>query len=114
VCALRFAIIAAAAGSAALLVLAQLMHAVTFGLHHSASMAVLHRWFAPAQQARAQAAFIVVAYGLGGTAGGLAAAVLWERIAPEAAFFGAALAAVAGWVAVLIAQRRHAAASGLG
>ena len=114
VCALRFAIIGAAAGSAALLVHAQLMQAVTFGLHHSASMAVLHRWFAPAQQARAQAAFIVVAYGLGGTAGGLAAAVLWERIAPEAAFFGAALAAVAGWVAVLIAQRRHAAASGLG
>lgn len=114
VCALRFAIIAAADGSAAWLLLAQLMHAITFGLHHSASMAVLHRWFGPAQQARAQAAFIVVAYGLGGTLGGLTAGVLWERMAPEAAFFGAALAGLAGWVAVSLAARRHGAAVDLG
>ena len=114
VCALRFAIIGAAGGSVALLVLAQLMHAITFGLHHSASMAVLHRWFEPAQQARAQAAFIVVAYGLGGTVGGLAAGVLWERVSPEAAFLGASLAGLAGWLAVVLAARRRSEAAVLG
>jgi PPP family 3-phenylpropionic acid transporter len=68
-------------------------------------MAVLHRWFEPAQQARAQAAFIVVAYGFGGALGGLAAGALWERVSPPAAFWGASAAGLAGWLAVVLAAR---------
>lgn len=105
VCGLRFALIGASDGALWLLVWAQLMHAVTFGLHHSASMAVLHRWFEPAQQARAQAAFIVVAYGFGGSLGGLVSGWMWERFSPAAPFFGAALAGLLGWGAVVIAAR---------
>jgi PPP family 3-phenylpropionic acid transporter len=105
VCALRFAMVAVSGGALWVLLCAQTMHAVTFGLHHSASMAVLHRWFEPVQQARAQAAFIVVAYGFGGTLGGLAAGWLWEHVSPGAAFHGAAAAALAGWVAVVLAAR---------
>jgi PPP family 3-phenylpropionic acid transporter len=105
VCALRFAMVGASDGALWVLVWAQLMHAVTFGLHHSASMAVLHGWFEPAQQGRAQAAFIVVAYGLGGTSGGLVAGWLWERFSPTATFFGAAAAALAGWGAVALSAR---------
>jgi PPP family 3-phenylpropionic acid transporter len=113
VCGVRFAMIGVSEGALWLLVCAQMMHAVTFGLHHSASMAVLHRWFEPAQQARAQAAFIVVAYGLGGSLGGLAAGWLWTEVSPAAAFHGAAVAGFAGAVAVAIAarlERRDAAA----
>jgi len=105
VCGLRFAMVAASDGALWVLLWAQTMHAATFGLHHSASMAVLHRWFPPAQQARAQAAFIVVAYGFGGALGGLACGWLWERIAPAAAFWGASAAGLAGWVAVVLAAR---------
>lgn len=105
VCTLRFAMVGGSDGALWILVLGQLMHAVTFGLHHSASMAVLHAWFDPVHQGRAQAAFIVVAYGLGGTTGGLAAGWLWERFSPAATFFGAALAAAAGWIAVVLADR---------
>jgi PPP family 3-phenylpropionic acid transporter len=105
VCALRFAMVAVSDGTLWVLLCAQTMHAVTFGLHHSASMAVLHRWFEPAQQARAQAAFIVVAYGFGGTLGGLVAGWLWEHVSPGAAFHGAAVAALAGWIAVALAAR---------
>jgi PPP family 3-phenylpropionic acid transporter len=112
VCALRFGMVAASDGALAVLLPAQLMHAVTFGLHHSASMAVLHRWFEPVQQARAQAAFIVVAYGLGGSSGGLAMGWLWETVAPEAAFAGAAVAAALGGVAVVLAARLEARRSG--
>lgn len=109
VCALRFALVGASAGALWIVVVTQLMHAITFGLHHSASMAVLHRWFDPSQQARAQAAFIVVAYGLGGTVGSLVAGTLWERVGPPAAFFGAAAAAAGGLVAVWMAGRLEAA-----
>ena len=105
VCALRFALIGASGGALLVLVAAQLMHAITFGLHHSASMAVLHRWFEPAQQARAQAAFIVVAYGFGGSLGGLAAGALWEHVSPSAAFLGAAVAGALGGVAAVAAAR---------
>jgi len=114
VCCVRFAMIGASDGALWVLVWAQLMHAVTFGLHHSASMAVLHRWFEPAQQARAQAAFIVVSYGLGGSVGGLTAGALWQGLAPEAAFYGAALAALAGWAAVWLAMRLERGAGGAG
>ena len=105
VCGVRFAMIGVSEGALWVLVCAQLMHAVTFGLHHSASMAVLHRWFEPAQQARAQAAFIVVAYGLGGSLGGLAAGWLWTEVSPAAAFHGAAAAGFAGALAVVLAAR---------
>ncbi len=105
VCGLRFAMVAASGGALWVLLWAQVMHAATFGLHHSASMAVLHRWFEPAQQARAQAAFIVVAYGGGGTLGGLASGWLWERVSPPAAFWASAAAGLAGWVAVVLAAR---------
>jgi PPP family 3-phenylpropionic acid transporter len=119
VCGLRFAMIGASEGALWVLVWAQLMHAATFGLHHSASMAVLHRWFEPAQQGRAQAAFIVVAYGLGGSVGGLTAGWLWEHLSPTAAFFGAALAGLVGWGAVILSAKldgagQRAASSGPG
>jgi MFS transporter, PPP family, 3-phenylpropionic acid transporter len=105
VCALRFALIGLSDGALWILFQAQLMHAVTFGLHHSASMAILHRWFEPQQQARAQAVYIVVAYGFGGSIGGLGAGWIWEHVSPEAAFGAAALAGLAGWGAVLAAGR---------
>lgn len=106
VCALRFAIVGGSTSlSLAWVVVTQLMHAVTFGLHHSASMAVLHRWFEPHQQARAQAAFIVAGYGLGGGLGGSLAGWLWSSFSPGVAFLGCAAMALAGWLAVTVATR---------
>lgn len=105
VCAIRFVLVGVTGGQLVWVVLTQLMHAVTFGVHHSASMAVMHRWFDPSQQARAQAAFIVVSYGLGGGLGGLCAGWLWEHVAPAAAFLGAGAAAALGWVAVVWSAR---------
>jgi len=81
------------------------MHAVTFGLHHSAVMALLHRWFGTAQQGRAQAMYTTLGYGLGGGAGGITAGWLWAGIGPQAAFYTAALAAALGWGAVVLVRR---------
>jgi len=106
VCALRFAMVGLSDGALWVLVLTQLMHAVTFGLHHSASMAVLHRWFDPARHAQAQSAFIVCGYGLGGGIGGVFSGWLWERYSPAAAFQSAAVAALLGWAAISLVARR--------
>lgn len=106
VCALRFALIGWSDSAPWELVLGtQLLHAITFGAHHSASMAVLHRWFDASQQARAQAAFIVVAYGLGGGLGAVGAGWLWTHVSPSGAFLGAAVAAMLGGIAISLAAR---------
>jgi PPP family 3-phenylpropionic acid transporter len=97
--ALRFALIGLSAGWLPALVLAQLLHAVTFGIHHSATVATLQRWFEPAQQARAQALYVMIGYGLGGALGVLVASWVWTAVSPPAAFVvSAAAAALGAWV----------------
>lgn len=103
--AVRFVLVGAVEGSIVGIVVTQLMHAVTFGVHHSACMALLQNWFEPRQQGRAQALFTAIGYGLGGSSGGLVAGWLWQTWGPTAAFHGAALAAALGWVAVRLCQR---------
>ncbi len=106
---LRFVLISISEGGLLILLLAQAMHAVTFGLHHSASVALVRQWFPQAAQVRGQALYTMAAYGLGGSLGGIAAGSIWEAFFPEAAFWAAALAAllglgVSGWV---IRQAKH-------
>jgi PPP family 3-phenylpropionic acid transporter len=74
------------------LILAQLMHAATFGAHHSAATKLLQRWFTGPLQARGQAVMATVSYGLGGTLGGLVAGWLWDVTQPRNVFVMSALA----------------------
>ena len=96
VAAVRFALIGWADGALWLLVICQLAHAITFGLHHSAVMNLLHAWFTPAEQGRAQAAYLAVAYGVGGSLGGVALTRVWEAWSPAGAFYTAAAVAALG------------------
>jgi PPP family 3-phenylpropionic acid transporter len=82
------------------LILAQLMHAGTFGAHHSAATKLLQRWFTGPLQARGQALMATVSYGLGGTLGGLLAGWLWDATVPRNVFVMAALACGLGGMAI--------------
>lgn len=92
----RFLGIAWAASVVPLLVLAQLLHAATFGAFHAASVAAIHRVFPEAAHARGQALFSSAAYGAGGAAGALLAGRAWEAAGAGLAFSLAALAGLAG------------------
>ncbi len=93
---LRFAMIGAAPRLPAVLVAAQLLHGATFAAHHSASVSTMQRWFAGPLQSRGQALYISIAYGLGGSLGGLFLAKCWERFGPGSVYWVAcALAACA-------------------
>ena len=107
VAAVRFVVVGYSEGAVMLIVLTQLMHAVTFGLHHSAVMRLLHDWFPREQQAQAQAMYMTVAYGVGGSLGGLVLSRVWTSMSPTAAFVAAGFAALLGWLATLICIRRH-------
>ncbi len=79
------------------LILAQIMHAATFGAHHSAGIKMLQTWFKGPLQARGQALYTTVSYGIGGTVGGLFAGWVWEYLAPHHVFGLAALSSLLGY-----------------
>ena len=90
------------------LMLAQLMHAGTFGAHHSAATKLLQRWFTGPLQARGQALMATVSYGLGGTLGGLVAGWIWDATQPRNVFVMSALAcALAGMAIGKLRPRRY-------
>ncbi len=94
--ALRFVAIGWGSDSLIILVLAQLLHGLTFGAHHAASVAAVHRLFPDRAHARGQALFSSVSYGAGGAAGALIAGWVWETAGPGPMFSFAALAALVG------------------
>jgi PPP family 3-phenylpropionic acid transporter len=102
---LRFIMIGFGAESLAWLLVAQVLHAATFGVHHSASVATLQRWFSGPLQARGQALFISISYGLGGSAGGLLFSVFWDTFGPSAVYLMAAVCCLAGAVAAALSYR---------
>lgn len=107
--ALRFAMIAEFAHVIALLVIAQMLHAATFAVHHSASFLTIQRWFHGRATARGQALYVSIGYGVGGTAGSLLAAWLWSAVGASAAFLSSSIAALLGWLAVRRARQHDAA-----
>jgi PPP family 3-phenylpropionic acid transporter len=102
---LRFAMIGAGAQWLAVLVLAQLLHCLTFAAHHSASIMTMQRWFGGPLQARGQALFMSIAYGIGGTLGGLFMSWCWEHFGSHAVYFAAAGLALAGAATAALARR---------
>ncbi|MDO9242567.1 MAG: MFS transporter [Rhodocyclaceae bacterium] len=94
---LRFLLIGWGADSPVLLVVAQLLHGVTFGAYHAAAMAVLTRWFDSRQQARVQGIYGSLSFGAGGMVGGLIGGAAWGSLGAGITYTFAALCAVCGW-----------------
>ncbi len=92
----RFLGIAWASSILPLLVMAQLLHAATFGSFHAASIAAVHRVFPEGAHGRGQALLSSLSFGAGGAAGTLMAGAAWQRGGAELAFSLAALMGLVG------------------
>jgi PPP family 3-phenylpropionic acid transporter len=92
----RFLAIGWAADELWIVLLAQLLHAATFGSFHAASVAAVHRVFPATAQATGQTLFSSVSYGAGAAAGTLLAGWGWEAGGGQLAFSLAAAASLAG------------------
>lgn len=101
--AVRFAAIGWGTHVLVLLVVAQLLHAATFGVFHAASVAAVHRLFTGRLQARGQTLYSSLSYGVGGGAGLLIAGWSWDTLGPGLSFTLSALFALAG--AALVSWR---------
>lgn len=100
--ALRFVVIGWGADSIVLLLAAQTLHAASFGSFHAAAIGVVHKLFRGRHQARGQAIYGSLAYGLGGTIGGLASGYAWGGLGPALTF---TLAAGCGLLAAAVLWR---------
>ena len=88
------------------LLIVQLFHAATFAAHHSASIRLMQDWFHGSTQARGQALYSTVAYGLGGTIGGIIAGWVWEDFGPDYAFMLSAVACILGYLCIAQSAKR--------
>lgn len=101
----RFVMIGWGVDSVAIVVLAQLLHAATFGSYHVAAIALVQRAFAGGRETGGQALYTSVSYGAGGMLGAAGAGWLWESAGPAWTMTVASLCAAAGWM-VLRSGRR--------
>ena len=85
----------------AVLLLAQLMHAATFGSFHVAAVHFVQRSFGSHQQGQGQALYATLA-GVGGALGALYAGYSWNSLGAGATFAIASLAALAAAVIIAI------------
>jgi PPP family 3-phenylpropionic acid transporter len=94
--ALRFLAIGWGADSLAVLLFAQSLHAASFGSFHAAAIGIVHQLFRGRHQARGQAIYGSLTYGVGGTLGALASGYAWEPVGAALTFTLAAIAALTG------------------
>lgn len=87
----RFCLIGFAIDNIWLLVLAQTLHAATFGSFHAASVEVITQFFNGRHQAKGQAIYNSVAYGIGGTIGGVAGGYALQYLGGQKTFMLAAI-----------------------
>jgi PPP family 3-phenylpropionic acid transporter len=95
---LRFLMIAWGVGSPWLVWGAQTLHAFTFGTYHAAAVALVHQHFRGRHQARGQALYTSLSYGVGGTVGGLASGLTWDVPGPAWTFTLSAASAALAWL----------------
>jgi PPP family 3-phenylpropionic acid transporter len=93
---LRFLLIGWAVDVVVLLLFAQMLHALTFGSYHAASVGLVHQFFQGRHQSKGQALFGSVTYGAGGMLGGLASGPIWQHWGASALYTFSAGAALVG------------------
>jgi PPP family 3-phenylpropionic acid transporter len=96
--AVRFLVIGWGADSLALLLFAQTLHAASFGSFHAAAIGIVHQLFRGRHQARGQAIYGSLTFGVGGTLGAVASGYAWEPLGAALTFTLGAVAALAGMV----------------
>ena len=101
----RFLMIGWGAESLILLLIAQTMHGLTFGVHHAAAIAAVNRWFPQHIHARGQALYSSISFGGGGLFGGIVSGLVWDPLGAGWAFTLGALFALGGWFCIARGMR---------
>lgn len=106
--ALRWLMLAYFAEHAWIIALSQVLHALSFGLSHVASVYFLSGYFSKQFQSRAQALYVSIAFGIGGAAGSYIAGIMWKQGAGamDSFSFSALMAFIGGLILVILSLLR--------
>ncbi len=97
--ALRWILIALFVEQLWIMIVAQTLHAASFGVYHAVAIHLTHQLFTGRHQGRGQALYSSLSFGAGGAVGSLAAGYLWEGVGAQWLYVAAAAtAAVAGLI----------------
>lgn len=99
---LRFSIIGLAVDYLILILIAQSLHAATFGSFHAATVELIARFFNGRHQAKGHAIYNSVTYGLGGAIGGIAGGYALQGLGGELTFLLAAVFPLIGFVVIAL------------
>ena len=105
--ALRMVLTAAWADVLLVLLLAQVLHALTFAAHHTACVAMVSHHFPARLRGRGQALYAVIAYGFPGVLGGLAGGIISERWGLASVFWATVFTSVLAVAATWKVWRHH-------
>ncbi len=86
-----------------LMVIAQILHAASFGVYHAVAIQLIHNYFVGRNQGKGQALYSSVSFGAGGAIGSLYAGYTWDSFGTTTTFM---IAAVVSLVAVFIAYKK--------
>lgn len=98
---LRFLLIGWGVDFLLLLLVAQMLHAATFGAYHAASLGLVHEFFQGRHQSKGQALFGSLTFGAGGMLGGLASGPIWQHFGASVLYSCSAGAALIGMFLML-------------
>jgi MFS transporter, PPP family, 3-phenylpropionic acid transporter len=102
---LRFMLIGWGIDFIVLLLIAQVLHAATFGAYHAASVGLVHEFFQGRHQSKGQALFGSLSYGAGGMLGGLASGPIWQHYGASVLYSCSAGVGLLGLLLILWKQR---------
>ena len=77
-----------------LLIIAQTLHAASFGIYHASAIELIHRYFTGPHQGKGQALYSSLSFGAGGAMGSLYSGLIWDSMGATIAFTIACLIAL--------------------
>ena len=106
--ALRWLLIGHYPESLNVLIIAQVLHAATFGSFHASAIQMVYRFFTGRHQHRGQAIYGSASFGLGGAVGSFYSGHTWATLGPTISFdIAAVLAGLAFVVALVLLRERR-------
>ena len=99
---IRFFLIGAYVDSLVILIIAQTMHAVTFGSFHVASIQLIAQFFYDEHQARGQSLYNSITYGVGGAIGGLGGGYMIQYYGMANTFMFSAILPFVGFLVLFL------------
>ena len=105
---IRFLLIGWGVDFLLLLLIAQVLHAATFGAYHAASVGLVHEFFQGRHQSKGQALFGSLTYGAGGMVGGLLSGPIWQHYGASVLYSCSSVVALVGVLLVWKLGKSHA------